>query len=263
MYCEKCGKKLSDNASFCRHCGAKIGTEKEEKVEKKEVQSFKKLPPKWVLGFIFLAVLIYPFFSGRFNPSFLAIIYLMPPFVIFIVPYAIISFYFILDRKYRARIDILLIAFMIAMILPGSITGVPSLGYIIFSEQEGQGAPKEAQCASFDLNLDSNVKIFLPNVVPPTSESMQKTLFSSGESIYPQLSGLPKGTKYAFRVVNSTGGTALPIYEYEVKVGGGTEGSGTLNSKEMPLKSGEYKAEIIKIENNSCSIVAQTDFNIA
>ena len=58
MYCEKCGTKLEDSASFCTKCGASIKGEvvkTKEKVEDKEVQLNVK--PTYKIGYMVLPYL--------------------------------------------------------------------------------------------------------------------------------------------------------------------------------------------------------------
>ena len=42
MFCKKCGKEISDDASFCPHCGAALTGEQKEAVEAEVVSVSKK-----------------------------------------------------------------------------------------------------------------------------------------------------------------------------------------------------------------------------
>lgn len=58
MFCEKCGTKLADDASFCANCGTKIGegvSNTKEKIDDKEV--ILNVKPTYKVGYMVLPYL--------------------------------------------------------------------------------------------------------------------------------------------------------------------------------------------------------------
>lgn len=137
-----------------------------------------------------------------------------------------------------------------------------SLGFLTF----GSEVQFFEERGYFSEKIDPNIKILLVNNFPP-SPDLAKTTFESGEPIYPQEIGLPKGVKYGFRVIDLEGNVIIPFDERYgmigvTKVGKGMEGSGFFNNKEKALPPDTYKIELIRVEGQEGVIVAYQNFTI-
>ncbi len=113
--------------------------------------------------------------------------------------------------------------------------------------------------------MDGQTRVVLSSAFPPTEQAL-KSSFAAGEAVYPQEEGLPKGARYAFRVVDAKGTEVIPVERWgvaEAKVGVGMEGSGVCNTQESPLAPGSYRVQLVKIESDKGFVLAQTDLTIA
>ncbi|VVB75114.1 Uncharacterised protein [uncultured archaeon] len=123
---------------------------------------------------------------------------------------------------------------------------------------------KEANI-SLDKEIDSSVSISLASTIPP--ENSSKTVFETGEAIYPMEEGLKIGDKFAFRVADENGAVIIPLDEYPystIKQEGGA-GSGTINTDKVNLLyEGNYTLQLVKIDSNNtkATIVSEKNFSV-
>ncbi len=166
---------------------------------------------------------------------------------------------------------ILLIIFGLIVLILGLIVLVVSI-FLLFGVLNSffgnSGVPlvvNEAKILIME-EINPNVEIFLltANKEPPFD--LNKTLFTSGEVIYPNEEGLKKGDRFAFRVVDGNV-VIIPLdnYPYYDVLYDGGAGSGTINNEgKNILPKGSYTIQLVKIDSNNtkATIVAKKDFNI-
>jgi len=96
------------------------------------------------------------------------------------------------------------------------------------------------------------------------SESDLSTEFHPLQRIYPIEKGLQKGINYACRVINRSGEVVIPLDKWPVfKSHDNVEQKGEFNNGNyLPLDFGEYKIQLVKIENSKGIIIAENNFSI-
>jgi len=135
-------------------------------------------------------------------------------------------------------------------------------------------SPEPQKEEDYVESLDPNVKVILVSPVSlvgdvPLIES-QRIMFSSGRIVLPMMQGLDNGTKFGFRIIDSNGAVVVPIDiigklgEAKGSVFGGTawESFGRFNSEPDPLLMGNYRMELIKVENGRGFIMAYSNFSV-
>jgi hypothetical protein len=93
------------------------------------------------------------------------------------------------------------------------------------------------------------------------------TTFGRTQPIYVIGQGMQRDVGYACRILNITGGVAIPLDEWRISksgVEGGTMHVGTVNDMgSLPLRSGSYTVQLVKLERNTGVIVAESGFSVA
>lgn len=91
------------------------------------------------------------------------------------------------------------------------------------------------------------------------------TEFNKGQVIYPRETGLQKGVKYACMVV-SKAGLVIPLDRWPIfksDRSGGVFKSGGFNDGEwLPLDTGDYTIQLVRIEERQGVIIAESNFSI-
>lgn len=130
---------------------------------------------------------------------------------------------------------------------------------------------------TFTKNADSGVTVELGD-----SSGQASTVFEYNQMVTPRQRGLDTGKNYAYRVLNEKGDTVIALDNWPVfltlsndkiyRFGkitdwfslGNVASHGTFNSGIwFPLENGDYTIQLVKIEKNVGTVVAEKSFSIA
>ena len=118
---------------------------------------------------------------------------------------------------------------------------------------------------SINEALAPEVHFFTSGTKISSSSPTEQTIFSAGETIYPVVTGLKKGTTYGLQVTDQSGQSVIPFDTYgtctSIKTGS-TEGCGEINDKNQPLGPGTYEIQLIKVLGGKGTIIAKTQIVI-
>jgi hypothetical protein len=114
--------------------------------------------------------------------------------------------------------------------------------------------------------LDPNVQFITNAERIPSGPPQEQTTFSSGETVYPRVTGLKKGITYGFQIINSQKQAVIPFDQDRACTNeareGSTVGCGEFNNETQPLNPGKYEVQLIKVEAEKGFIIAKTQVTI-